>query len=152
MTYWASVRKAVVASESARQSRESIASLTCCLATCQAWFECAGLFEERLEPAPRFWFCARNQTAYFRHGLLPGEREQLDDREGELLLLEVGSQALAGGAFFTPDIEHVVGDLECDAQVAAVGVECGDGGLACTCVKSAQTTGYGRQFGRLSLR
>ena len=86
--------------------------------------ECARVFQERPQPAARVGFRVRKQAANPRHGRRIGQAQEPDDRESQLLLLEVGPQALAGGPFFTPDIEHVVGDLKCDAQVAAVVVEC----------------------------
>ena len=52
-----------------------------------------------------------------------GGLEQPDDRQRQLLLLEIGAQALAGQSLLSPDVQDVVGDLEGDSQVAAVAVE-----------------------------
>ena len=46
--------------------------------------------------------------------------EQVDDGECELLFFEIGSEAFAGGSFLAQDIEDVVGDLECDAELASI--------------------------------
>ncbi len=77
--------------------------------------------------------------------------EQMDDGERQLLLLEVGAQALAGDPLLAPDIEHVVGDLESDAQVAAIAIECRDGRLGRAGVGGTQAARDGGQFGRLAL-
>ena len=61
-----------------------------------------------------------------RRPLDPDRLKESDDRQRQLLLLEISAQALASGPLFTPDIQHVVGDLEGDAQVATVSIEGSD--------------------------
>ncbi len=80
-----------------------------------------------------------------------GGLQQANHGERELLLLEVGAQALAGQSFLAPDVEDVVGDLEGDAQVAAVAVQCLGRGLVGPGVVGTQPAGDGGQLGRLAL-
>src|ERR1035441_5487055 len=80
-----------------------------------------------------------------------GQAQESDDRQRQLLLLEISAQALAGGPLFTPDIQHVVGDLECDAQVATVSIERRDGRLGSSSVPRTQPARDGGQCGRFSL-
>ena len=62
------------------------------------------------------------------HGALPEFRftrrvrvgDGLDDRQGHLPFPEIVAQRLAAAGIVCDVIEHVVGDLECDAQVHAV--------------------------------
>ena len=61
----------------------------------------------------------QHRPNFLDHGRLGGQEEP-DDGQGEFLLGEVGAERFARVAFFAPEVEDVVGDLEGDAEVSAV--------------------------------
>ena len=67
------------------------------------------------------------QTAEGRRHLRLDEPEQVDDRQRQLLLLQIGPKALTGDALLSPDIQHIIGDLKSlRIEVAGVGAAIAD--------------------------
>src|SRR5271157_866449 len=80
-----------------------------------------------------------------------GGFEQANHGECQLLLLQIGAQALAGQSFLAPDVQDVVGNLEGDSQVTTIAVECLGRGLVGPRVVGTQPAGDCGQLGRLAL-
>ena len=59
-----------------------------------------------------------------------GRFQQANHGERQLLFFQISAKALAGELLLAPDVQDVVGNLEGDAQVTAVMVECLDRGLS----------------------
>lgn len=109
--------------------------------------ESAGLDESRAEVSAEVGGRI-GQEAADGGGLGGGSsREEADQGEGQLLLLEVGAEGFAAGPFVSPEVEDVVGDLEGDAEVTAEGVEMVGGGRIGPGVVGAEAAGDGGQFG-----
>lgn len=78
-------------------------------------------------------------------------RQQANQWQGGLTLLEVGAQRLAGRRLVSQHVQEVVDNLEADSQIAAkTGKRLLDPGIG-GCVVSPQAAAAGTQFGRLGL-
>ena len=96
-TYCASVRRTDLASESARQSRASSGLLDVLLGALPGVVEGAGLLEIGAEPPAAIGRSASASRPRIVAAVAGSDRlEQADHRQRQLLLLEVGAQALAG--------------------------------------------------------